>query len=65
MNSVLNQLDSDTESDEEKLKINHEEGLAVRFKYLEFLQKQTCISKQKITVQRRGKKYIYICIYYS
>ena len=60
--SVLNPTDvnsgSDTESDEE-VKISHEEGLSIEYKYLEFLWKQHYISEQEtMTIERLQKKII-------
>jgi hypothetical protein len=62
IDSVVKQTDfdsEDTESDDEGVKITYEEGLRLGYKYLEFLQKQNCISEQEImTVNRIQKKLI-------
>ena len=50
ISSVFNwrDLHSDIESDEEEIKITHEEGLAVGYKYIEFLQKHNYIFEQEV-----------------
>jgi hypothetical protein len=51
---VLNQIDnSDTESDEEGENVTYDEGIALGYKYLNFLPKQNCITEQELMTVHR------------